>query len=141
MLESAALLALVGGMAAFGCGGFVHDEHLIGRYYLNAVDIPEQMSVSYALGNGNELGLIDETVFAVGWNDRYIVAKQHPANDRRVTNYYYLEMALDSTLLKPSNDPNWQHKSVTGPLTEAVFLAKKAELRLPDFTRVIRSLE
>jgi len=140
MLKSAVLLALVGGMAAFGCG-FVHDEHLIGPYYLSAVDTPDQMCVSYALGNGNELGLIHETVFAVGWNDRYIVAKQHPENDRRVTNYYYLEMALDSTLLKPSVDPNWQHKSVTGPLTEAVFLARKAELGLPDFTRVIGSLQ
>ena len=116
-----------------GCG-FVHDERLTGDYRLIAVDTFDQMSVSRSLSGGDTVGRIDETVFAVGWNDRYIVAKQHPANNRTVTNYYFLDISRDSTYADPS-------KSVTGPLTEAAFQQHKAELKLPDFTRTIKQLE
>lgn len=125
-------LTLVVGLVLRGFG-FAHDEHLVGPYYLNAVDIREQMSLAYALEDGSRIGRVDATVFAVGWNDRYIVAKQHPTDDRRVTNYFLLEMARDSAYADPS-------ASVTGPLTETDFQSK-AKLGLPDFKRTIRSLE
>jgi hypothetical protein len=113
-----------------GCGDFVHDEHLIGPYDLSAIDVGDQMSVYYELSNGGGIGRIDQTVFSVGWNTRYIVAKQHPDNNRSVTNFYYLDMTKDS----PYADPK---VSVTGPLTEAEFTRKKAELGLPPFSRTI----
>jgi hypothetical protein len=116
-----------------GCG-FVHDEHLVGPYYLTAVDTDEQMSLGHALAGGERVGRVDETVFAVGWDDRYLVAKQHPKNDRRVTNYYVVDRARDRADADPA-------ASVTGPLSEAAFLAKKAELSLPGFRRTVRSLE
>ena len=127
------LLALAVVAVLSGCG-FVHDEHLVGPYYLTAVDTTEQMSLGYAVEGESRVGRIDETVFAAGWNDRYIVAKQHPKNDRRVTNYFFLDMTRDSKYADPS-------ASVTGPMTEAEFRAKKAELGLPDFRRTLRSLE
>ncbi len=114
--------------------GFVHDERLTGNYRLIAVDVMEQMSVDHSLDNGSAIGRINETVFAVGWDQRYIVAKQHPNNNRAVTNYYYLEMAKDSPYADPS-------ASVTGPLTAQEFASKQNELKLPPFTRTIKSLE
>ncbi len=117
-----------------GCSCDVHDERLIGPYRLSAIDVHEQMSIYYDLGDGSSIGRISETVFAVGWNEKYIVAKQHPNNDRRVTNYYYLEIARDSKYADPS-------ASVTGPLSESEFKAKQVELGLPSFTRSIKSLE
>ena len=131
LLREAALFAISGVLT--GCG-FVHDERLTGDYRLVAVDVLEQMSVSRSLPGGNAIGRIDETVFAVGWNDRYIVAKQHPANDRNVTNYYYLDMSRDSAYA----DPN---QSVTGPLAEAEFKRHQAELKLPGFRRTIKQLQ
>jgi hypothetical protein len=133
-ISSFAVVVLLAAAVAVlrGCG-FVHDEHLVGPYRLNAIDVDEQMSVCYDLG-GDAVGRIGETVFAVGWDDRYIVAKQHPKNDRRVTNYFYLDMSRDG----PTADPS---RSVTGPLSAAEFNAKKAELGLPEFKRVIASLE
>lgn len=116
-----------------GCG-FVHDEKLAGPYRLNAVDIMTDMSVSYDLGNGSTVGRIPSTVFAAGFDSRYIVAKQHPNDDRTITNFYYLEIAKDSMYADPS-------ASVTGPLTEKQFAAKQSELNLPAFSRVIKSLE
>jgi hypothetical protein len=69
-------------------------------------------------------------VIAIGWNDRYIVARQVPPADNSVTNFYYLEMAGDSATTAAS-------KVVVGPLTETEFERKQAELKLPDFTRWI----
>ncbi len=116
-----------------GCG-FAHDEQLTGPYRLIAVDTLDQMSVSYGLPGGDAVGRISETVFSVGWNDRYIVAKQHPNNDRTITHFYYLDISRDSTYADPI-------ASVTGPLTEAEFLGKRRDLALPDFTRNIKSLQ
>jgi hypothetical protein len=116
-----------------GCG-FVHDEQLTGPYRLIAVDTLDQMSVSYRLPDGAAVGRISETVFSVGWNNRYIVAKQHPNNDRSITNFYYLDISRDSTYADPS-------LSVTGPLTEAEFVRKRSELGLPEFTRTVKSLQ
>lgn len=115
-----------------GCG-LVHDEHLTGPYRLIAVDTLDQMGVSYSLPGGDAVGRIPETVFSVGWNSRYLVAKQHPKNDRNITHFYYLDMSRDNLYADPS-------ASVTGPLSESEFDRKRAELGLPEFTRSIQSL-
>ena len=69
----------------FLAGCDVHHEKLVGPYLLIAIDTPEQMSVSYDLGDGTSIGRIEPIVFSVGWNDRYIEAKQHPEKNRSVT--------------------------------------------------------
>ncbi len=116
-----------------GCG-FVHDEMITGPYRLVAIDNSEQMSVCYTLKKCDCIGRISETVFSVGWNDRFIVAKQHPSNNRSITNYFILEMARDSQLADPS-------ASVTGPLSAAAFEKKVASLGLPSFTKTIGALK
>ena len=128
-----ALLLPVIALLFCGCG-YAHDEKLTGPYRLIAVDVDEQMDVSYSLPKGSAIGRIPETVFSVGWNDRYIVAKQHPKNNRSITNYYYLDMSRDSAYADPS-------ASVTGPLVESDFLPRRAELGLPDFSRTIKALQ
>lgn len=116
------------------CGCSLRDEKLIGPYRLANIDVEEQMAVYYDLGDGTSIGRIHQTVFAVGWNEKYIVAKQHPDNNRAITNFYFLEIAKDSKYADPSD-------SVTGPLTESEFIRKQTELKLPPFTRTIKSLE
>jgi hypothetical protein len=118
----------------FFAGCDVHREHLVGPYLLVWVDTPEQMSVSYDLGDGGSVGRIEPVVFSIGWSDRYVVAKQHPAGKRSITNFYYLDIPKDSKYADPTN-------SVVGPLTEAEFMQKHRELGLPSFTRTIKSLE
>jgi hypothetical protein len=115
-----------------GCD--VHREHLVGPYILVAIDSPEQMSVSYDLGDGSSIGRINSVVFAVGWSDHYIVAKQHPMANRSITSFYYLDLSKDSKYAEPTN-------SVVGPLTEAEFAQRQRELGLPAFTRTIKNLE
>lgn len=80
-------LAVAAPVTVSGCGRFVRDQEVTGSYRLIAPDVDEQLSLSYSLDDGSAVGRVNETVFAVGWNDRYIVAKQHPARDRSRTNF------------------------------------------------------
>jgi hypothetical protein len=122
-------------MAVLFCGcGFVHDEQLTGPYRLIALDTLDQMDVSYSLPGGGAVGRIPETVFSVGWNNRYIVAEQHPKNNRSITHFYYLDISRDSANADPS-------VSDTGPLTSAEFTRKRIELGLPESTRTIKPLQ
>jgi hypothetical protein len=116
-----------------GCG-FAHDEHLDGPYYLTAVDISEQMSLSYDTGNGNRIGRVSETVFAVGWDSNYFIAKRHPDGDKSKTEYYYLIRSKDHKFANPED-------CVRGPFDEAGFNEEKAELKLPDFSRILSNLK
>ena len=80
----------------------------------------------YDLRDGTELICIPETVVAVAWDSRYIVAKQHPERDPARTDFYYLEIANDNARVDTI-------AQVTGPLTEQEFAAKQADLKLPIF--------
>jgi hypothetical protein len=57
---------------------FVHEKHLIGNYYFIAVDTDKDMNLSYKLENGDYMGVAGSTVFAAGYNDDFIIVKQHP---------------------------------------------------------------
>ena len=126
------ILSLLGLLLIAGCGS-AHDELITGSYRLVAVDLDEQMSISYDLGDGSAVGRIGPTVFAYGFDERFIVAKQHPNNDRSTTSYFFLEIAKDSKYAEPSD-------SVTGPLTLAEFEEATQGLGLPGFSRSIEEL-
>ncbi len=134
-MKSAILALAIGASLLTGCGmGSLHDEKLVGPYHLAAMNSLEDMQVCYVLSNGDTVGRIDGTVYAVGWSDRFIVAKQHPNGNRSIIRFYILDISRDSTYANPG-------ASVTGPFTEAEFRSMQATFGLPEFTRVIRSLE
>lgn len=82
--------------------------------------------VAYSLGSGVVFACIEPTVFAVGWNDRHLVATQHPENNRSVTSYFYLDMTR-----QPQHPCSRQ---VVGPLSEAEYDDARARLALPEFS-------
>ncbi|WP_411827917.1 hypothetical protein [Luteolibacter sp. AS25] len=126
-------LPLLGLLFISGCG-FIHDKEITGPYRLIAVDLIEEMSICYNLGNGDAVGRIEGTVFAYGFDQQFIVAKQHPANDRTITRYFYLDMTLDSKHADPS-------ASVTGPLDRPAFEEARLRLKLPPFSCTIDQLK
>lgn len=114
-----------------GCG-FVYDETITGSYRLVAVDDSSQISVCYTLNEeGDCIGRIPETVFSVGWNDRFIVAKQYSSDNKSVTNYFILDMMRDNLFADPE-------MSVMGPLSVTEFKEKTLLLGLPAFTKDIK---
>jgi hypothetical protein len=71
--------------------------------------------------------------FAVGANERYVVAKQHPSGDRTITNYFIIDRQKD--------DIRSLESSVMGPMTEREFQTLATELALPSCSRVLAALE
>src|SRR5215468_1226783 len=93
-----------------GCGLF--DSGVIwrgGPYFLGWIDLPDEVTLSYDLGNNSSTERIRARVFAVGWDGRYLVAKQHPGGDKKITNYFILDSIKDGPHLDPS-------QAVDGPL-------------------------
>jgi uncharacterized membrane protein YciS (DUF1049 family) len=107
-----------------GCNlGFVHEEQITGNYYLIAVDIKEQMSVSYKLNNSSFIGVVPETVYAVGFNENFIIAEQHEGSGLNIK-YYIIPL---SNPIHSSPDEN-----VIGPLNHDGFMQKRKELKIPE---------
>jgi hypothetical protein len=120
------------------CGGFVHQERLVGNYYLIAIDSEGDMRISYRIGESSFLGAIRATVFAVGYDSNFIIVKQHPSAsfgkiDRTKIDYYIV----------PAQDIS-KYDVVIGPLDQNSFIQKRRELKIPEsltFTKVFRDLE
>ena len=105
-----------------------------GPYALLWIDLPDEVQLAYSLGRGGSVQLVAPRVFAVGCDDRYVVAKQHPGGDKAVTNYFI----VDRNSVKSERDIE---RSVAGPLTEAAFREQASMLRLPAFTKTLESLQ
>lgn len=105
-----------------------------GPYALLWMDTAENVSLCRDLGGGSWIGRVESTVFAVGWDGRYVVAKQHPDNDRSKSNYFIVDSKNDT-------DHADQTVVVTGPLTAGEFQRKSIDLHLPRFSKVLNSLQ
>jgi hypothetical protein len=125
-------------LASIGCFPFgAEDRHLDGPYRLFAADLPEQAMLCYDIGSGACVGRVAPTVFAVGWDARYVVAKRHPDNDRTRVEYFILDRAKDVA----SADPK---VSTLGPYSESEYRAARQRLGVDpalDFRVVLRDLQ
>jgi len=105
-----------------------------GPYMLLWIDDPKAVTLSYDLGNGGSIPRVTEQVFAVGYDGRYVVAKQHPNRDKKITNYFIINAQKDSKMAD-------NRDVVIGPLNEREFQEKVKELNLPPFTKALESLK
>jgi hypothetical protein len=129
-MKGAVFLTLLFCSCGFG-RGFVIKEKIVGNYYLVAADIEEDLSLSYHVDSDgdNWATVVDPTVFAVGYNEKYIFVKQHPRvfpnlPDKRLTNYFILPLKQGF---------NWKTKNgLIGPLSETEFERKRIELGIQD---------
>ncbi|WP_333662222.1 hypothetical protein [Chishuiella changwenlii] len=105
----------------------IKSNQIIGRYYLVAVDTKDDMSIGYEVDeSGNTVDVVPETIFSVGNNDKYIIAKQHPNTNRKITNYFIIPIYKEFTY--------FPEKGVIGPLSLDEFIAKQKELNISTIT-------
>jgi len=112
-------------------------KNFLGNYYIVAPDLDEQTALSYhepsdGLAYGDVIGA---TVFAVGYNKAYIIAKQHPNGDRHITNYFILPVKKGF---------NWKNNNgLMGPLSLNQFEQKQLELHIKpiQFSIIYKDLE
>jgi len=128
-LVLASVLLMSGCFAWFDFGVEWQD----GNYALTWVDSYNSMALSYSTGPDRWGTVIESQVFAVGSDERYIVARQHPQGSRSVTMYFIVDKA------QPPNSRDLT-KTVVGPLSEQAFATKQAELKLPAFSKTIEVL-
>jgi hypothetical protein len=134
---------LTGGALLFSTGCTdMYVEHLVGNYYLIEADYVDiELSLSYKLKNGDYTGVVNPTLFAVGYDDEYIIAKRHPHEfgypvNKSVTHYYIVPLKYN---VHASPDGNR-----TVPLSREEFERKRIELNISNeltFSRVFKKLE
>ena len=106
-----------------------------GPYALLWIDLPERVTLDRVVQDGDSfIGRVDATVFAVGWDGRYVVAKQHPYGDRSRTDYFIIDSRKDGEYADAAD-------VVVGPLNSDQYAKKEAELNLPKFSKTLASLQ
>ncbi|WP_178300428.1 DUF3997 domain-containing protein [Chishuiella changwenlii] len=117
-------LALI---SSFSSCNDIKSNQIIGRYYLVAVDTKDDMSIGYEVDeSGNTVDVVPETIFSVGNNDKYIIAKQHPNTNRKITNYFIIPIYKEYTY--------FPEKGVIGPISLNEFIEKQKELNISTVT-------
>ena len=125
-------------LSALACGGIglAYEHDLVKDYAIWAVDLKAQASVVQKRPNSSSAStVVGPMVFAYGWNEAFIIAKQHPylgvsdgfdEIDTAVTHWFIVEVAS---------------REVHGPLTETEYLELREKLTMPDDLDFVRTIE
>ena len=117
LLSIFAVTILMVGCCRFG--DFYHED-LGNGYVVIAADIIQQVHISIKEGSGSS-EVVPPMVFAYGWNDDFVLAKQHSLKSHRkvdtsITYWYIVEVASGN---------------VHGPLSEGEFNKLRTKLKVP----------
>ena len=116
-----------------GCFGLFdsHSDTIIGKYIILWIDVQETQTISEQseINSSSSSQIILEYVFAVGHNNEFIIAKQHPTSgfdggfeiDTSITNYYVID--INRKILKKGN-------KYFGPLKKMKFDSLRLKLNL-----------
>ena len=105
--------------------GLAYEDDLAGGYVVQAVDTRNNAAIY------REIQVIPPMVCAYGWNDDFIIARQHGTLDGRTIDLYTKHWYLIDV----------HSGKVHGPLTEQQFTGLRCELGVPSeltFTRTIQ---
>ena len=111
-----------------GCFRHQYKKPITGRYYLYAYAADEDMTIMHFDKYGG-LEIIGPTVFSIGYDKNFIIAKQHPTiypekENKQITNYFIISLKQPVT---------WTSDSIaTGPLNENEFLEMRKKLMIAD---------
>ncbi len=96
-------------------------------YEIIWIDVSDNRTLNYDLGEGSSIGRVEPEVIAVGSNEKYIVAKQRVKGSNNIS-YFYIERNKDDRYLNGN-------EITQGPFAESRFNEIKLELNLPDFSK------
>ena len=129
------LIIILSSLLLTSCFGLFDSssDRIIGKYIVLWIDLPQNQFISEEteLNSTSSMGLIEEYVFAVGHDNDYIIAKQHPTNgfengfeiNTKITNYFIIDM--NRKILKKG-------EKVFGPLSEIKFNKLRKELKIEN---------
>jgi hypothetical protein len=122
------ILFYLSGFFLTGCFRHEYKKTIANGYTLYAYEADEDMSLAHFDKYG-ALEIITPTVFSIGYNKDFIIAKQHPTiypdkENKSITNYFIV----------PIKQPvKWTNTDIAiGPLTEDAFWKWRKKLNIPD---------
>jgi len=132
MNQEIRLLAFLTLITLYGCFGLFDSgsKRITDDYILVWIDLQENQGIIKEWNNtGSGETIVSEYVFAVGHNDDFIIAKQHPASrfdggyeiNDKITNYYIIDI---------NNQISEDGKNVIGPLTKEKFDSFRKDLKM-----------
>jgi hypothetical protein len=113
---------------AFATGCYSGTKWKSGKYEVYWIDHSSDLTLGLELEDGNSIGRVGPQVFAVGEDDKWIVAARHPSGDKSKKEFYYFSKAADH----PHKNAD---EIVLGPFTGDEFNGHKARLSLPDWDK------
>jgi len=122
-------------LSALACGGIglAYEYDLVRDYAIWATDLKAQAAVVQKIPDSSSASIVVKPmVFAYGWNEAFIIAKQHPylglsdGIDTGVTHWFIVEVA---------------NREVHGPLTEPEYLELHEKLAIPHDLDFVRTIE
>lgn len=115
------------------CTGLAIKKEIISNYYLIAVDVDENIELSYCESEKEDSygTIVSATVIAIGFNDKFIIVKQKPqqmvwGGNKNAINYFIIPIYKDFTYSP--------EKGAIGPLTLNQFETKLKELKISNLT-------
>jgi hypothetical protein len=118
--------------SCFFLEGLAYEEDLVADYAVWAVDTGAWTGIVEKTSNSGGSFIVGPMVYAYGWNDDFIIAKQHPNPNHNVsdvdtstTNWFIIEV---------------QAGEVYGPLREQEYEELREKLGVPNelvFTRTV----
>ena len=99
-----------------------------GDYEVYWIDVSSDLRLGRKLPDGNTIGRVDPQVFAVGADERWIVAARYPNGDKAKPEYFYFSKATDG----PYKNGD---EVVLGPFTAKEFEELKKKHGLPDWLK------
>lgn len=107
-------------------------EHVVGDYYVTTTDGDDaKQRLSRRVENDNYIGVVGHMVYAVWFNEKFLIVKQHPPVgeekvDDKIT-YYYI-VFVDNA----ASDKILYNDSVVGPLDDIMFELSVDELGIKE---------
>ncbi len=128
------LLIFISFISLTGCFGLFDSgsKRITGDYILMWIDLQENQRIIKEWNNtGSGETVVPEYVYAVGHNEDFIIAKQHPTSgfesgyevNDKITNYYIIDI---------NNKTNKTDNIIIGPLTIEKFNNLRLELKITE---------
>jgi hypothetical protein len=90
--------------------------------------LPSDLTLGRKLSDGNAIGRVGPQVFAVGADDRWIVAARYPGGDKANPEFFYFAQSSDGPYLNGE-------EVALGPFSAEEFKELKRKHGLPEWSK------
>jgi len=114
-------LILLATLLTTSCSFFDRSSEIVGDYTFGYIDSRCEMTIFYG-----PIWQMDGQIYAIGWDEDFIIAKRNPDCNKSITDYFIIDIAKNSVGSEDS------FLGVFGPFTENEFILKREYFGVPQ---------